>query len=172
MSSFHIRQAKVDDAAGIAKVHVGTWQYAYRGQIPDSYLQSLDVANRTERWKDILSHPEGSSHTIVAVADDTVLGFCSIGHCRDKDMSANVGELWAIYVDPKSMGKGIGSELMEKGLDYLRVQGYTKATLWVLSSNERTRKWYEAKGWREEGKTKTEHSRGFDLHETRYIIAL
>lgn len=172
MSNFIIRQARVEDAFGIAKVHVGMWQYAYKGQIPDSYLQSLSVANRTKRWQDILSHPEDNSHTLIAVAADTVLGFCSVGHCRDEDMPASVGEVWAIYVDPDSMGKGVGSALMEKGLTYLREQGYTKATLWVLSSNQKTRKWYEKRGWREEGKTKTESSRGFDLHETRYIITL
>lgn len=61
---------------------------------------------------------------------------------------------------------------MKKGLEYLKEQGYKKATLWVLTSNEKTRRWYEGKGWKVEGKSKTEHSREFDTHEIRYIIEL
>jgi L-amino acid N-acyltransferase YncA len=172
MNNFTIRDAKLEDASGIAKIHVETWQCAYKGQIPDSYLQSLSVEKRTERWKDILSNPKDNSHTLVAVEDGQVLGFCSVSHCRDEDMPSEVGELWAIYVDANKMGKGVGTALMGKGIEYLIEQGYKKATLWVLTSNEKTRKWYESKGWKVEGKTKTEKSRGFDIEETRYIIEL
>ncbi len=50
---------------------------------------------------------------------------------------------------------------------------YTKAILWVLVSNEKTRNWYESKGWKIDGQTKTvDHSGGFKLHEMRYIIEL
>jgi ribosomal protein S18 acetylase RimI-like enzyme len=62
--------------------------------------------------------------------------------------------------------------LQEKGLQYLRVKGYKKATLWVLTSNSKTIKWYESQGWRFEGKTKTADMDGFQLHESRFIIDL
>lgn len=48
MNKVIIREAVFDDAAQIATVHIETWQTAYQGQIPDSYLNSLDVATRTE----------------------------------------------------------------------------------------------------------------------------
>lgn len=61
---------------------------------------------------------------------------------------------------------------MKSGLEYLREQGFTTATLWVLTTNEKTRKWYESKGWRVDGKTKSEPRDGFALNEIRYVIDL
>jgi len=57
---------------------------------------------------------------------------------------------------------------MARFLRYLQDVGYKKITLWVLETNETTRKWYEFKGWKVEGTTKTEPREGFELHEIRY----
>lgn len=171
MKEILVRVAEIKDASQLAKIHVETWQCAYKGQIPEDYLSSLSVEQRTKRWEEILNNPKSESKTFVAELNNHVVGFTSIGPCKDEDMSSKTGELWSIYVDKNSMGKGVGSALMKKGLGSLKEQGYKKATLWVLTSNEKTRKWYESKGWRVEGKVKNEQSRGFDIHETRYIIA-
>jgi len=61
---------------------------------------------------------------------------------------------------------------MKTFLEVLKSEGYKKATLWVLDTNKKTRDWYESKGWRVEGREKTEPRDGFDLHEVRYIIDL
>jgi len=41
-----IRQATVEDAAIISFIGVTSWQAAYRGIVPDSYLDSLSVEQR------------------------------------------------------------------------------------------------------------------------------
>ncbi|MFS8159412.1 MAG: N-acetyltransferase family protein [Candidatus Roizmanbacteria bacterium] len=164
--------AQLKDAPGIAKVHVETWQSAYKGLMPDDYLASLSIEQKTERWKGILSKPEDNADTLVAQADGKIVGFCSVSHCRDEDMSSEIGELWSIYVDKDFSGQGVGSILLDKGLDILREQGYKKATLWVLTTNTKTIKWYESKGWKPEGKTKMEENNGVELQEDRYIIDL
>ena len=170
MSNILVRIEELRDAKWIAKVHVETWQHAYLGQIPDADLQSLSTEKRTEYWKEILASPKENAHTMVAEVDKKIAGFCSVSHCRDEDMSAEIGELWAIYVDKDSMEKGVGTELLQKGLEYLRMNGYKKATLWVLTTNQKTRRWYESKGWYVEGKTKTDQIEGFAVEETRYTI--
>ena len=43
MENLQVRPAEAKDALQIAKVHVGTWQFAYRGQMPDSFLNSLST---------------------------------------------------------------------------------------------------------------------------------
>lgn len=65
-----IRLAVPDDAAGIATVHVKTWQFAYKGQIPNSYLDSLSVEKRTETWRTQLETPKEGVHTLVAQVDE------------------------------------------------------------------------------------------------------
>lgn len=53
MEKTTVRPANFKDAPAIAKVHVEAWQSAYRGQIPDFYLDSLSVAGRTKSWEKV-----------------------------------------------------------------------------------------------------------------------
>ncbi len=39
--SMRVRPATIDDARSIAELHIRSWQWAYKGLIPDSYLESL-----------------------------------------------------------------------------------------------------------------------------------
>ena len=54
-----IRPALVEDSRGIALVHVSSWQHAYRGIVPRSYLDQLSVANREKQWVEVFER--GSS---------------------------------------------------------------------------------------------------------------
>jgi L-amino acid N-acyltransferase YncA len=114
MDAIEIRPAEKKDASGIAKVHIQTWQYAYKGLMPDNFLNNLSIEKRTKRWEETLSNPKPESQSYVAITDNKVIGFCSVGHCRDKDMSETTGELYAIYIDSNFMNKGAGSALQEK----------------------------------------------------------
>lgn len=170
MSNIIIREAKSEDAAGIAEIHVKGWQSAYKGQIPDAYLDSLSVEKRTEGWRDQIKSSEKGSFILVAINNDKVVGFSTGGKSKDEDSNQDTGEIYAIYAHPNFIGKGAGSKLMEYGLNLLREDGYKRATLWVLTSNDKTRKWYEAKGWEVEGRTKIDKRGDFELHETRYLV--
>lgn len=167
-----IRPAELNDAPAIAKVHVETWQSAYKGQIPDSYLNSLSIEERTKGWEKQLENLKKGVYALVIEVDGEVVGWCTAGTSRDEDASKEIGELHGIYIRPEYSNKGLGSKLMGYALNVLRKEGYKKATLWVLDTNEKTRKWYEHKGWKVEGKTKSEPRDDFELHETRYIIDL
>jgi ribosomal protein S18 acetylase RimI-like enzyme len=172
MDNLQIRHAEVNDALQIAKIHVSTWQFAYRGQMPDAFLNSLSVENQTKFWQEILSVPNILAGVWVAEENKKVIGFCSLGMSRDDDRKPETGEIYAIYVHSNSMGKGVGSRLMDKGAESLKQKGFKEATLWVLDTNEKTRHFYEGKGWRADGSKKTELQDGFDLNEVRYRITL
>ena len=167
-----IREATVTDAEGIAIVHVKTWQYAYKGHMPDALLYALSIEKRTEGWKKLLEAPKEDAHTFVIEVNGQIVGWCAVGKTRDDDVDPEVGELYGIYIHPDFIGKGLGSRLMQHALNTLKKDGYTKATLWVLDSNEKTQQFYKRKGWMIEGKTKIDKRDGFNLHETRYIINL
>jgi ribosomal protein S18 acetylase RimI-like enzyme len=168
-----IRPAQLAEAAQIAQVHVDTWQFAYKGLIPDSILSSLSVEGRTRRWDHTLAAAGIDTQTFVAELDGRVVGFCSVGPCRDEDLQGHeFGELLAVYVSPDSMKNGIGSALALAGLAFLRKNRHEKATLWVLTSNLASRTWYEKRGWAIEGGIKTDVIDGFEMHEARYWIVL
>jgi len=101
-----------------------------------------------------------------------IVGFAITGASRDPNAPRHTGEVQAIYLDPQVIGKGIGRALFAYAVDDLRARGYTQAALWVLSTNTRARRFYEAAGWSHDGATKMEERPGAVLHEVRYSVKL
>jgi ribosomal protein S18 acetylase RimI-like enzyme len=165
-----VRAATVRDAAELAAIHVRSWQAAYRGLLPQDYLDELDVSDGTERWRRTLRATDWSrSGVMVAEPGPELLGFARFGPTRDGDDDADeTGQIRAIYVIPEAWGKGFGKRLMSMALARLMSAGYSEATLWVLPSNTRARRFYEAGGWVHDGTTKCDDSRGFPIPEIRY----
>jgi GNAT superfamily N-acetyltransferase len=69
-------------------------------------------------------------------------------------------------------GRGIGSAFLQHATSRLKTLGFKDATLWVLDTNARTRRFYEAAGWQVEGSEKVEQMGGVALREARYRIDL
>jgi GNAT superfamily N-acetyltransferase len=166
-----VRPAHADDAAAIATVHLASWQAGYRGLISQDYLDSLDLTAWTDRRVFRLGQVDWSRGGCYVAIDgnNDVAGFTDVGPTRDDDRDSTiVGEVRAIYLAPDAWGKGLGRALMAAGLTQLASCGYREATLWVLDSNERARRFYKAAGFDPDGAAKVDDSRGFPLHEVRY----
>jgi GNAT superfamily N-acetyltransferase len=170
MNGTVIRAARLADAAQIAVVHVRSWQGAYRGLMPQAYLDGLDPAQRLGQWERSLAEVDaGRTGVLVADASGDLLGFASYSPSRDSDANpSRVGEIGAIYLLPGAWGKGIGRRLMEATLSCLATAGFVQVTLWVLDSNVRARRFYEAGDWSADGGQKLDESRGFPITQVRY----
>jgi ribosomal protein S18 acetylase RimI-like enzyme len=164
----HLRRAGVEDANAIATVHVRSWQQAYRGQLPEDYLEGLSVARREAGWRNELEVIPAERHPWIAESDDGIAGFVAAGASRDADADQATGEVYAIYVDPDCWNRGIGRNLLVQAQRDLKQGGYHGATLWVLASNEQARRFYEAAGWRLDGGAQTIELGGATLEEIRY----
>jgi ribosomal protein S18 acetylase RimI-like enzyme len=169
-----IRPARMGDVPQIAAVHVRSWQAAYRGLLPQAYLDGLDPAQRISQWEQVLSaagRPGGG--TLVADADGRLCGFVSYGPARDDDAdSRRAGEIYAIYLVPAAWDEGIGRQLMTAALGRLGEAGFGQVILWVLDSNARARRFYEAGGWIDDGAVKHDDSFGVPMTEVRYRRSL
>jgi ribosomal protein S18 acetylase RimI-like enzyme len=165
-----IRKAIYDDALAIATLHIATWQAAYRGHIPDEYLDSLSLDARLGRWQGILDTEIVPKCTFVAECAGQITAFATVGQCRDVDGTPTTGELYALYVAPGAMNQGVGSGLISFGQKHLLDHNFTRATLWVLESNQRARRFYESKGWAADGLTRSEEIGGVAIPEVRYAI--
>jgi ribosomal protein S18 acetylase RimI-like enzyme len=165
-----VRHAKREDAARIAEIHVRSWQSAYRGLIPQDYLDGLDPAAGIGRWAEAIEQidPARGGVLVVVGAAGQVAGFANFCASRDEDAGADDGEVRAIYLSPECWGLGHGRMLMAATLEYLAAIAYAKVTLWVLDSNTRARRFYEAAGFRPDGAVKVDDSHGFALRELRY----
>ncbi|MCW2921997.1 MAG: GCN5-related N-acetyltransferase [Thermoleophilia bacterium] len=150
-----IRDARLEDAPAIARIHVECWRHAYRGLVPQSLLDSLSVEARKAQWRRVLGEDDAAparGATLVS-ADESgeVSGFAQTGVLQDGSDDPATGELYAIYLDPKAIGTGIGRELLGAATERLRAAGFAHAQLDVLPGNARAIRVYEAAGWRASG---------------------
>ncbi len=168
--STSIRPAEPRDAAGIARVHIRTWQVAYRGQLPEAFLDGLgaEIDQRTSRWESFIA--DAASVQLVAQDGDRLVGFVAFGPSGDEPVDPRIGEVYAIYVDPSCWDRGYGRALFTTAVRGLTDAGFAEATLWVLDTNSRARRFYEIAGWVADGAVKTEHQGGIQLREVRYRL--
>ena len=66
------------------------------------------------------------------------------------------------------MGHGLGAVLLRRTEQRLARCGFVEATLWVLTGNERGRRFYERHGWRPDGASKRERLWEATVDEVRY----
>jgi GNAT superfamily N-acetyltransferase len=161
-----IRAALPEDALAVARVHVRSWQVAYRGLIAQAYLDSLKPEVWAAKYAFQRTAPELPS-TLLAVDADTIFGLAMSGPYRGDDLP-NTGELRAIYVDPQHWNTGAGRLLMAAAREQLRGNGFTEAALWVLDRNVRARRFYECDGWALDGARRIKTIAGAPLAEVRY----
>ena len=168
-----IRDATSADAHAIAEVHVRSWQAAYRGELPDDYLDGLSVDEREGNWRRWLAEPDPRGGVLVATKPDLrVIGFTGFGPARDDDASPGTGEVFTIYLRPEWFGRGVGRDLFARANQRLRDLGYSRASLWVLATNERSRRFYEKAGWVFDGTESTHQDECNNMPIVRYATEL
>jgi ribosomal protein S18 acetylase RimI-like enzyme len=160
-----IRRATVLDAPALGQVHVRAWQAAYRGQMPDDYLDGLRPEERAAGWERGLSRDRDRDPVLVAEEDGRVVGFAVVGPAEDPE---GAGELYAINVGPDRWGTGAGRALLAAAQAELARLDYAEAVLWVLPDNARARRFYELAGWTTDGTQRTSEVLGVVVPEVRY----
>ena len=110
-----IRPATPCDAASLASVEVTSWRTAYRGLMPDAFLNRLSEAEYTEDWyQNLLKHGvSGRKRVLLAVSDTQILGFVRIGALEEVN---RIGLVSLLYVRPEAWGRGVGTTLMHAAL--------------------------------------------------------
>ncbi|MDF9744386.1 GNAT family N-acetyltransferase [Natrinema salsiterrestre] len=157
------------DVRGIIRAHGLAWRNAYDGLLPAEVLQARSVDpsdDEIDKWVERLR--ENSDGVLVAVdTSDTVRGFADVrwGSSATKAfVGPNEGELKAIYVAPDRWGRGIGTALLEAGIEALP-DSIERLRLEVLADNDVGKRFYEARGFE---KTDTSsYDLGGDSYPTR-----
>jgi GNAT superfamily N-acetyltransferase len=162
----YIRVAEPSDAMAVARVHVRSWQVAYRSLLPDVYLARLRPEDRAERY-DFASADPASPTTILATEGNAVLGLATTSPSRDRDLPS-YGELCALYVDPDHWGRGVGRLLVAGARRRLSDQGFSDALLWMMAGNERADRFYRRDNWLPDGSSRKESMWSISVHEVRY----
>jgi GNAT superfamily N-acetyltransferase len=143
-SSDSVRHATRSDAEAIATV----WLESRKASIP-SIPSPVHSDDEVRTWVSDVLLSEGG--TWVVDSDAGVTGM----------MSVRSGWIDQLYVDPRHLGEGIGTRLLDlakrlcpRGLD-----------LWTFQSNARARRFYEAHGFRPVEETSGENEEAApDVH--------
>ena len=141
--TIRIIQAKVDDAAAIANVHVSSWLAAYEKIVPASILAVQSVEKQETFWRDTIN--KSTCSLLVAVApNNEIVGFVSFGPCRTRNA---IGEVYAIYARPDYFLTGIGRKLWEVARQHLKAAEFHKIIALVITNNHAARGFYEHVGF-------------------------
>jgi ribosomal protein S18 acetylase RimI-like enzyme len=157
-----VRVAGPGDAEAVARIHIESWQHAYRDLMPAELLGRLRVAERTDGWRPVLADAERP--TSVLEHNGQVVGFCHLCPSRDDDMNPRTtGEIAALYIHPTVCGRGLGRRLAEWAIDDLCARGFLRVVLWVLEGNAGARRFYERLGFAVDGARRLHEPSGLPM---------
>ena len=166
-----VRTATLDDVNALGRVHAASWRVAY-AHLGPGFLATIEETERADLGERVLNDTAQHGDVYVSVADGQINGFVNIRRSRDPSAAESVGEVIAIYVEPRAWSSGAGRALMDAAVGALARQGFTEATLWVLEDNARARRFYEIAGWEPDGTSTTEEWRTALVTEVRYRRSL
>ncbi|MEU6682400.1 GNAT family N-acetyltransferase [Streptomyces sp. NPDC046832] len=171
--SLRIREMALADCDRVAEIRVGGWRSAYRGLIPQSCLDGLSVEADAERRRTHLAQSDGSVVNLVAEdAGGGLVGWACHGPYRDGEVRTGDAELYALYVHPDQVGRGVGRALLTESVARCSAAGHGRLLLWVLKENDRARRFYERAGFRADGAEEPFEVDGVAVPEVRYARSL
>ena len=158
--------ANIADATTIAVLQVEAWRWAYRGQMPDPYLERLSVTTRANMWVGALMFPGVG---LLAIGPrDAPHAFVGFGPPQDPEPRPGEGEIYALYQRRESVGSGRARRLVSAVVDHYGAQGAKALIVCALKSNPTAHGFYQSQGFVRDGERSSFDADGFPLEELRF----
>lgn len=157
------RFLNTDNIDDVSRVYALSWKNAYKGIVPQDYLNNLSE----DRWSKKLI--DQLSNLWIICDGKQIIGASTYAHARDEKYSG-WGEIISIYLLPEYYHQGIGTKLLQASMNSLFSAGYEKLYLWVLEDNHPARRFYEKNGFDFNGDTLEYVIEGKPLNEVRYVF--
>ncbi|MGP9017474.1 GNAT family N-acetyltransferase [Streptomyces sp. BR1] len=168
-----VREMTAADCAAVATVRINGWRTAYRGLMPQTYLDGLSEERDAAWRREYLARGDTSVLNMVAERGGEVIGWGCYGPYRDdEDGQSADGEVYALYVHPGHWSTGAGRVLMGELTARAVADGRPGLLLWVLERNERARRFYERAGFAPDGGKEDFDVAGVAVPEVRYAMRL
>lgn len=153
-----------DDRMAVSRVYEESWKTAYRGILPDAYLDGIPIGH----W--MTARTTGPTDRTLLLLDGTdIVGVSTVCQSRFADRP-DWGEVVSLYLRPAYMDRGHGGPLLEAAVQELRQQGFDRIFLWVLEENARARHFYEKHGFTFSGDSREDEIGGKTIREVRYVF--
>lgn len=167
-----IRDMRIEDCEGVAAIRVRGWQHAYRGLLPQPYLDRMDIAEEAGLRRRYFAERGEAVNVVAERPDGTLTGWACAGPHRAEGRALPGCELYAIYVLPEHIGTGTGRALLTELTARAVAAGHPEMALWVLRENTAARRFYERAGFRPDGAEDTFTAGGTLVTEVRCVRAL
>ena len=132
--------ASSDDRTAISRIYEESWKHAYKGIVPQDYLDTIPVG----LWAKCFDDP--GVYTLICIENGKIIGTSSFSKSRSAKYPDS-GEVISIYFLPEFIGRGYGSKLMGSVMDELNKLGFKEVFLWTLEDNDRAKHFYESNGF-------------------------
>ncbi|MEW5725370.1 MAG: N-acetyltransferase [Thermodesulfobacteriota bacterium] len=139
------RYARPSDAPAVARLHAESWRRAYRGTLPDKFLDGPVFNDRLAQWRGRLTEPQPETQGVLLLEEKGMLwGF----GCVFLDANPKWGALLDnLHVLPAVQGRGLGRRLMgETAAWVLERRPDSGLYLLVFATNQTARDFYERLG--------------------------
>lgn len=141
----NLRLANIDDYQQIANVHFASYKEAGRENLPDSYLDKLNLSRFLLKWQERLT--SRVMLTIVAEQEGKILGFATVINFNlPNDLKKEKAEINFFYVHPDHLRKKIGTKLALYMAEILIENGYNTISGWALKADIRSNGFYACLG--------------------------
>lgn len=139
-----VRFSTKDDAYKIGQINVNTWKVAYKGILPDDFLDKRNLTQERVQKIEQRMDKDGLISLVVEYNQE-VIGFCAGGFARDNDYPF-LYELYAIYVLPEYQKMGAGQKLFEAFKKQIKGKPFY---LYALKENINAIRFYVKNGGKE-----------------------
>ena len=153
---------ETDDPLAVSRIYEESWKFAYRGIIPQAYLDSIPIGRWAAGWD------QAGRQSLVLEEAGQLIGAACAGRSRWPGYP-DYGEVVSLYLLPEHMGRGYGRALLEAAAEALAGRGYRDVLLWVLEENRRARRFYERAGFALAGDVMDDEIGGRPLREVLYL---
>jgi GNAT superfamily N-acetyltransferase len=155
-----------DHAQEIAALHTASWRAAYRGILPDWFLDGPLDEDRLSLWRRRLETPPARQIVLRAASAQGLKGFACLYLEEDPTWGALLDNL---HVQPASRGKGVGRQLFEACKAAVATDLEAgRLYLWVFEANVAARRFYDRQGGCLVGRRSLEIVPGVVVAELRY----
>ncbi len=130
------------DAAEMAAVHYLSHTTSFAEFASPEWVKSRDPDEYLKQWQAFLTGNDPRERAWKAVDSGRVVGTVKISAMSDVE-----AQLASMHVHPEWHRRGIGTQLMDAAMEFMRETGFTTAILGVIQANTAARALYERAGW-------------------------
>jgi GNAT superfamily N-acetyltransferase len=168
MNTLIFRRGTKSDARAIASLHAESWRDAYRGILPDSYLDEEIADERADLWRSRFSSLSSDRfHVVLAESPGGLVGFVCVLLDEDPKWGACLDNL---HVLSPWRNRGVGRRLFGMAVQWVMSEEPTwPIHLWVFEANADARRLYDALGGEIAQQHKKEVLKGIEIPSFLYV---